>query len=51
MSCTLACVDVEELIADHAAGRLLWIERVRLFAHLWTCRRCRAAPASSKQAV
>lgn len=42
MSCTIVCAEVEELIADHAAGTLLWIERLRLWAHLLTCRRCRS---------
>lgn len=41
MGCAINCFEVEELAADYAAGRLLWIERWRYRAHLATCRACR----------
>lgn len=51
MGCAVQCAEVDELIDEEAAMSLLWIERVRLFAHLLTCRPCRARLAGAKRAV
>jgi len=41
MGCAVTCADVNELAADYAANRLIWIERWRYRAHLATCPACR----------
>lgn len=51
MGCAVQCAEIDELLDDDAAGTLLWIERLRLFAHLLTCRRCRARRAAARRPV